>query len=71
MDYTNTKLYGDIAQTKEEKDTFFRTSNSGYGGKFFHKVRIKLKQAMQHRIPFLLSMTTSIDNIMLFISTTP
>ena len=46
MDYTNTKLYGDIAQTKEEKDTFFRTSNSGYGGKFFHKVRIKLKQAM-------------------------
>ena len=55
MDYTNTKLYGDIAQTKEEKDTFFRTSNSGYGGKFFHKVRIKLKQAMLYTIPFLYS----------------
>lgn len=32
MDYTNSRRFGDVAQTKEEKDTFFRTTNSGYGG---------------------------------------
>ena len=33
MDYSRpTRFVGDVAQTKEEMDAFFKTTNSGYGG---------------------------------------
>ena len=32
MDYSNPRLTGDIAPSKEEADAFFKTTNSGYGG---------------------------------------
>ena len=42
MDFTNTRRYGDVAETQEERDTFMRTTNSGYGGKYITFLKLRL-----------------------------